>query len=161
MTQDRGKANQSPNPMMRWHRAPDPFERLTGGGGDLAERLFHPVIAAGAGSGMLLAFDARESDHGYAITLDAPGVKKRDIEVSLSPGRLTISCERYREEQGNGDLLRQAERPFGVFKTTIALPNGLDEDKIAATLASGVLTIKIPKSEAAGNKSRKIAITAP
>ena len=99
--------------------------------------------------------DVTETDDAYVVEVDLPGVKRNDIAVDLAGTELTISGElKEKERQG---LFRHRTRRTGGFTYRVTLPRDVDTDKIEAALADGVLTVRIPKSEAV--KPRRIAIT--
>lgn len=69
---------------------------------------------------------------------------------------LTIHGERRRETSTEATGYHRRERSFGAFSRSIQLPEQLDIDKAAASYDAGILTVKIPKAEAA--KPRQIAV---
>lgn len=101
------------------------------------------------------AADVTEADDAYLVEVDLPGVKRDDITIDLLGTELTINGElRTKERQG---LFRHRTRRTGQFTYQVTLPHSVDADKIEATLADGVLTVRVPKSESA--KPRRIAIS--
>ncbi len=98
--------------------------------------------------------DARETESGYVIQIDLPGVKKDEIAVALEQDTLTISAER-KQEEGGAKMLR-SERRKGLFKRTLAFPKGVGGGEVRATYADGVLTLEVPKQEE--DKPKHIAI---
>lgn len=89
---------------------------------------------------------------------ELPGMSLEDLEIYVTAGnQLTIKGERRQPDYGKGTWHRQ-ERGFGRFSRTITLPLDVNADRIEATLAQGVLTIQMPKSEAA--RPRKIQVKA-
>ncbi len=100
--------------------------------------------------------DVTETDDAYLVEVDLPGVKRDDITVDLAGSELTITGElKEKERQG---LFRHRTRRTGQFSYQVTLPRDVDADKIKANLADGVLTVRIPKSDAV--KPRRIAVTA-
>lgn len=102
--------------------------------------------------------DILEKDNAFFATVDLPGLKKEDIEISLVDGVLTISGERKIEQEAatEGQGFRRIERTYGTFSRSFSLPQGVDFANVEASFADGVLKLTLPKSEAA--KPRKIAI---
>ena len=89
--------------------------------------------------------DVYETDTGYEIAVELPGVKKDDIGIDLKESVLTISGERKNErENDSGELVRR-ERCHGKFQRSWTLPKESDPEKIAAAYEAGVLTLSIPK----------------
>ena len=101
-----------------------------------------------AASGWTPAADvlAREGD--MIIRAELPGVRREDIDVSLRNGVLTISGERKEEEEhkSGGHLVR--ERRYGSFLRSMALPEGVDEEKITATFKDGMLEVIVKGASA-------------
>lgn len=99
--------------------------------------------------------DVIETDTDYVVELDVPGVQREDITVDLKGTQLSVTGElKEREREG---LFRHRTRRTGKFSYRIALPRNLDADNVEAKLTDGVLTVRVPKSEAV--KPRRIEIT--
>lgn len=101
--------------------------------------------------------DMEENENYYLMTIDLPGVKKEDIQINLNGNVLTVSGERKRTEtvtDKNGS--RREERSFGKFQRSFTLPDTVNAEKIEANLENGVLSLALPKAEAA--KPRTIQI---
>ena len=92
-------------------------------------------------------------------SLDLPGVEKKDVEVSVSNGFLTISGERKNisGESGEGRICQ--ETSFGTFKRTFELTEAVVEDKIKAQFKNGVLKISLPKAEEVKPAVRNISVS--
>lgn len=108
-----------------------------------------------------IALDVIENESGYEVIASVPGMKADDIDVTINDGVLTIKGETYlvREEdseEGQPVRVHLRERRFGSFARSLRLPTDVDFDKVAAHHEDGVLTLSLPKSEAA--KPRKIEI---
>jgi len=107
------------------------------------------------------AMDSHETDNAFVITLDVPGVRQENVEISFEKNTLTIKGNRdtavLPSEKGE---FRQFswERASGSFARAIRLPEYVDGEKIEATCDNGVLTVMVPKSAAA--LPRKISIRA-
>jgi HSP20 family protein len=104
-------------------------------------------------TGWLPMLDVRETDGEYLVLVDLPGVKQEDVAVETSEQTLTIAGTRQQVETGDP---QHSERPYGAFSRTLTLPKGVDQERIVAAYADGVLTLRIPKP--AGVKPKKIAI---
>ena len=99
-----------------------------------------------------------ETDREIRITVELPGLDEKDVELSIAEGILTLRGEKKAEAQ---DSERgYSERSYGRFERRIALPRGVEQDKASATFRNGVLTIALPKSEAANENVRRIPINA-
>ncbi|GMU22330.1 MAG: heat-shock protein [Phycisphaerae bacterium] len=88
---------------------------------------------------------------------ELPGVRREDLEITAVGNELTLSGRRQPAETENVTFHRQ-ERGYGEFTRVLALPVEVDADKIEATLRHGVLTLRLPKAEAA--RARKITVRA-
>lgn len=112
-----------------------PFSRIRRGNGGTGLELWAPDA------------DLSETEDAYSLTVDLPGLTKKDIEVSYQDHRLTISGERKEEKKEEGkDFLRQ-ERYRGTFTRSFTMPTKVVEDKIKASFKDGVLTVSVPKAE--------------
>ncbi len=109
-------------------------------------------------TGWAPAFDVFETDDEVTVRAEIPGVDPRDIDVSIAGDRLTISGEKKEETEEKSGGVYRSERRFGRFERSVAIPAGVDADKIVAEHANGVLTIRLPRSKKA--KPKRIAITA-
>lgn len=108
--------------------------------------------------GVLPAIDVADEGGSYRVTAELPGMSEKDIEVTKHGDLLTIKGEKRdtKEKKGKGYYL--AERHFGSFERTMRLPGTVDEAKIDAKYANGVLTITLPKSAEAASKKQNIEI---
>src|SRR5579875_3442625 len=107
-----------------------------------------------SGLGWSPLVDVEETDDAYIVEADLPGAKPGDVD--LVGRELTISGEiKERERKG---VLRRRTRRSGRFDYRVALPDQVASDRIEATLADGVLTVRVPKTEQA--QRRKIEVKA-
>jgi HSP20 family protein len=114
-------------------------------------RLFEPRPAVFAP-----AMDVHEADNEYVVTAEVPGVAKNEITVEVEEGMLTVRGEKRSEREEKKERRRWVERSYGAFSRSFRLPADAQADKIDASFKDGVLTIKIPKSEA--RKPKTVAI---
>jgi len=109
--------------------------------------------------------DIKENPKEYVLRADVPGVRRQDIQLTVSQGILEISAERKTEEaSGDGTYARQ-ERSYGKSSRSLQLPDGIDEDRIKAQYQDGVISLTIPKKPNMEGKPKvkkiDIASTAP
>jgi HSP20 family protein len=104
--------------------------------------------------------DETEDEKAYRVTVELPGLDEKDIAVALADGVLTIRGEKKQEEEEKRRDYYRKERSFGSFRRTLPVPVEVDESKIHASFRKGVLTIELPKSEAAQKKVKHIDINA-
>ena len=104
-------------------------------------------------------WDVYETDNTIVASLDLPGVEKKDVEVSVSNGFLTISGERKNISGESGEGRIWQETSFGTFKRTFELTEAVVEDKIKAQFKNGVLKISLPKAEEVKPAVRNISVS--
>jgi HSP20 family protein len=102
--------------------------------------------------------DVTESDAAYEITAEMPGMDEKDFELVVGDGLLTLKGEKKEEHEEHDKDYRLNERRYGSFQRAFRLPEGVDDGKVNATFAKGVLHVTLPKSKEAQMKQRKIPI---
>lgn len=111
-------------------------------------------------SGRLVpSLDLSETDGNIEIRMDLPGIKPEDVDIQATENTITIKGERKEEKEekpGEGRSYHRVERRSGSFLRTVTLPCQVNQDKIDATYKDGVLTITLPKTEAARTKKIKV-----
>ena len=100
-----------------------------------------------------------EADSKYLVTIDLPGVDKKDVEVNVSDGILTVSGERKVVNQDSENNRVRCESTHGAFSRSFELSTEIETDKIKAKFKNGVLTITIPKDEEVKPEVRKIVVS--
>lgn len=93
--------------------------------------------------------DISETENGYEIRAELPGVSEDDVNVSVTDNVLTVKGEKRQEEETEGKNYRRVERWYGSFQRSFTLPRHVETDAIKAGFRDGVLTLGIPKAEAA------------
>jgi HSP20 family protein len=104
--------------------------------------------------------DMRENDKAFEIAAELPGMDEKDVEVKVAHGGLIIRGEKQEEKEEKSADYYLRERHFGSFERHFQIPDGVDTDKIDATLKSGVLTVRLPKTAAAQGANKKIIVKA-
>lgn len=102
--------------------------------------------------------DIFEEGDNFVVKAEIPGMKKEDIEVNLTDDMVTISGEKKQEEKVEKKDYYRLERSYGSFTRSFRLPKEIQTDKAKATFKDGVLEIKVPKTEEAKKKEKKIPI---
>jgi len=102
--------------------------------------------------------DIFEEGSDVVVKADMPGVKKEDVDVSLSDDMITIRGERKKEEKVERKDYYRVERAYGSFTRSFRLPADVQADKAEAKFDQGVLEIRIPKMEEAKAKTKKVPI---
>ena len=101
--------------------------------------------------------DVLVDDDGVTVHMDVPGVRRDRLDVELLNDTVTVRGERTYPYEDDGSVKR-VERGFGAFERTLRVMDELDPDRIDATMQDGVLTLRLPKSEA--RKPRRIEVQA-
>ncbi|HVS00930.1 MAG TPA: Hsp20/alpha crystallin family protein [Thermoanaerobaculia bacterium] len=145
------------NSVIRWNPAAasmtsrDPLFRLVdnffanGMSEDVANRTWTPPV------------DIQETEEGYRLTAELPGLTKEDIQITLEDNVLRLSGERKLEKNADKDSYHRIERVYGVFTRAFTLPSQVNGAGVTASFENGVLTIQVPKAEQA--RPRKISIS--
>jgi len=89
--------------------------------------------------------DVQETPVAYVFKADLPGMKEKDVEVSMTGNRLTLSGKREEEKREDKASYHTWERSYGSFTRTFTLPAGTDGERVVADLKDGVLTVTVPK----------------
>lgn len=93
--------------------------------------------------------DIVETENAIEVKVDLPGHNPKDIQVKLEGDTLTVQSERKEEKEVKGDNYLRTERSYGMFSRSFVLPSSVDGSKPEARYVNGVLTVILPKSEAA------------
>jgi HSP20 family protein len=100
--------------------------------------------------------EVSETDKEIRVAAELPGLQEKDVEVTLDDNMLTLRGEKRSETE---DKARQfSERFYGQFERRIPLGAEVEESEVEAGFKHGVLTIILPKTERAQNKTKRIAI---
>lgn len=102
--------------------------------------------------------DIAETETGFEVRAELPGVTENDVHVSVTDNLLTIKGEKRQENAEDSKNYRRVERRYGSFERRFTLPPKVETDNIKAEFKDGVLTLSIPKPEEA--KPKEIPIVA-
>lgn len=102
------------------------------------------------------ALDVWETDSEVVYAFDLPGIPEDEISIEVKDDTLTVSAQREKTEETNDEGFYRFERRYGNFARAVGLPQGVNQDQIAARYENGVLEIRVPKP--AEQKPRKIAL---
>ena len=122
-------------------------------------RFFSPATLEGEQPPhMKMRIDVTENEKAYNVKADIPGVKKEDISINIDGNVVQIDAQTQgaKETRGNGDKVLRSERYYGSISRTFSLGQDIDDTKVQAKYADGVLSLELPKKAPAD--SRKIAI---
>jgi len=102
------------------------------------------------------AVDVVEQEKAYLLRAEIPGVSPNEIDLQVENDVLTLRGERKHEKEEERDGYRRVERSYGSFSRSFVLPQGTNVDAIEARAENGVLTVSIPKAQAA--TARKVEV---
>jgi HSP20 family protein len=103
-----------------------------------------------------MAMDAYRNGDEFLVQFDLPGVDADSIELTVEKNVLTVHAERRRSADEGVEMV-VAERPQGTFSRQLFLGESLDTDRIDASYADGVLTLRVPVAERA--KPRRVPVS--
>ena len=106
------------------------------------------------------AVDIYETENELVLKADIPDVELNDIDVRVENQTLTIAGERKFNRQDSGKGYHRIERSYGNFVRSFAVPNTFDTEKISAEFKNGVLSVTLPKKEAAKPRQIKVEVKA-
>ena len=101
--------------------------------------------------------DILDHEKELIVRAELPGVEKDDVEVTIAGDRLTIEAEREFEEEETKESFYRHELGYGELRRTIALPVEIDAKHIEAELKDGILSVTLPKVQAATRHTVKVA----
>ena len=91
--------------------------------------------------------DISETDKSFELQFAVPGIEKKNLNIDLNDGVLTVSGERKFENEKNEKNYHSVETRFGSFKRSFQLPDNVNADKVDASYEAGILNVVIPKDE--------------
>src|ERR1035441_6583744 len=106
------------------------------------------------------AVDIYETENDLVLKADLPDVDLKDIDVRVENQTLTISGERNFEKKDTTKGYHRIERNYGSFVRSFSVPNSFDTENIGAEFKNGVLSVTLPKKEAAKPRQVKVEIKA-
>lgn len=144
-----------PQPNFNWHGDID----------NLFSGLFAPVTRDRAGNGggaaevFMPALDIVETDAGYEVSADLPGVNKEDLSVHTKENLLIIEAQSRDEsvEKEGGKVIAR-ERRSGKYRRALRLGDAVDESAISARYHDGVLKVTLPRAAKAASKKVEVEV---
>ena len=138
---------ESRNPFAELERMKRQMERLL-------EGVRGPYLRQDAGVFPLI--NLTESKDSFFIRAELPGVVAGDLDIQATSNTVAISGERKIPAENKDARWHRREREAGKFSRMIAMPSEINPDKVDASLTNGILTVVVPKAEAA--KPRQISV---
>lgn len=109
--------------------------------------------------GRSFPLDITETETEYAVEASLPGVKPEDVQVTALGDTLTIRAVRKPAEMTEKTKMYvRRERYEGEVQRIVTLPTPIEAERVTAAYENGVLTVKIPKTEAAKPKQIRVTI---
>ncbi len=113
------------------------------------DRYLGQAPAAGHIAARSPALDVAETERGYTVRLDMPGVAKEDVKVAVEGRQVSVQAQSARvEEKKEGERLVYRERSALSYARSFTLPQEVDLAEAGAKLEHGVLTLTLPKRSA-------------
>jgi len=141
--------------MDRWGNASD----IQGEVNRLFDNFFgRPGGSGPAGRSWAPAVDLYETKDDLVLTMEVPGVRDKDVSVSITGDLLTIKGERGFEHDVKEQQLLHVERAYGKFERMVQLPIPVQADKVKASYRDGVLEVRLPKTDEIKPKEIKVDI---
>ncbi|MGI1680160.1 MAG: Hsp20/alpha crystallin family protein [Cellvibrionaceae bacterium] len=103
--------------------------------------------------------DVKEKKNKLEMTVELPGVKKEDIQISIDDGILTLSAESHLEdkEEKDGKIIRQ-ERRYGKYQRSFSLGKDIKEEDVKAKFSDGILKLSAPLNKSVDHQPKRIEI---
>lgn len=140
-----------------------PFTRLR----DEIDRLFddfplglpaRSIFAFSPRATVIPAMELAETDRGYEVSVELPGLEEKDIDVEFADGILSVSGEKRDESEKKENGYHISERRYGSFRRQLTLPADADPDTIEARFSQGVLKLVMKKDQTTASRTRKIKV---
>ena len=105
------------------------------------------------------AVDILETEDELVLKADLPDVRIEDVDVRVENQTLSLKGERRFDRDSAGKGYHRIERHYGEFVRSFTVPTSVDTEKVAASYKDGVLTVRMPKKEAAKPRQVKVQVT--
>lgn len=127
----------------------------------IARNLFDEIVDSAFGNHNttgLMCTDIRETDQGYEMAIDLPGVQKENLSAELKDGYLYISAtvNRYENNDDNNGKYLRRERFVGTVRRTFYVGDKVTQEDIRAKFQDGTLCLFIPKKQQAVTEDKKL-----
>jgi len=114
-----------------------------------------------ASASFIPAVDVYEDEKKVVLKLEVPGIKEKDLDVSVEKNTLTVKGERKFEQEEKEENFHRIERRYGSFYRAFALPTTVDTESVAASYNAGVLNLELTKKPDAQPKQIKVNVGQP
>jgi HSP20 family protein len=106
--------------------------------------------------GVFPLINLTENKDSFFIRAELPGMSSADLDMQATSNSVSISGERKIPAENKEAKYHRREREAGKFSRVVGLPSEIDPDKVEASMVSGILTVVVPKAQAA--KPRQISV---
>jgi HSP20 family protein len=118
------------------------------------ERLFDRFFDPGEGESFAMGewaprLDLSETKDALIVKIEVPAIDPKEIQLSIMEGVLTVKGEKKEEKEDKDEKYYRVERTYGSFSRSVRLPTPVDENKVSAMFKNGLLTVTLPKTQAA------------
>jgi HSP20 family protein len=136
----------SPGALSQRRQGWDPFEQMQElMGFDPLEEFGRLLSGRAEGMRFMPAFEVKETKDAFVFKADLPGVEEKDLDITVTEDRITVSGKRESEQRNEGERFFTFERQYGAFSRSFTLPEGVNAEGVNAELRDGVLTLRLPK----------------
>lgn len=129
----------------------DPFETLVR---DLMPSTYRSMMRTA--NEPTMPIDVQELEKSFILTVELPGVNKKDIDISITGNQVTINAEAKQEKMPSDAREWCSERWYGSFSRSIQLPQEIEEKDAEASYVDGLLHLTLPKK--ASGMARKLEV---
>ena len=112
----------------------------------------------GVGLSFSPAAEMEETEEGYHLKVEVPGMEPGDINIEVTVEAVAISGERKTERKSEKNGMTRTEFRYGKFQRVIPLPGRINNQNVAADYKNGVLHLTLPKAEEEKNKVVKVSV---
>jgi HSP20 family protein len=102
--------------------------------------------------------DVSENDESYTVSVEVPGLKKEDIQLSVQENVLSLRVTKQAQKEETGRTTKRTERFYGTFERHFPFASPIDSSKVKATLKDGILEVVLPKAEEARTRTVDIEV---
>jgi HSP20 family protein len=99
--------------------------------------------------------DVIDSGNEYVVKAELPGLKKENVQIEVWTNELSVTAKSDVEKEEKGKTYLHRERAFSTFRRRIGFGESIDTEKVSASMAEGVLEIRLPKLEPKREKKTK------
>jgi len=99
--------------------------------------------------------DVIDSGNEYVVKAELPGLKKENVQIEVAENELLLVARSNVETEEKGKTYLHRERAFSTFRRRIGFGQSIDTEKVSASMAEGILEIRLPKLEPRPEKKRK------